>query len=50
MLGKAKKVIVEKENTTIVDGAGKKADLEGRITQIRARCRTTNHSSMVSSS
>ena len=31
MLGKAKKVIVEKENTTIVDGSGKKADLEGRI-------------------
>src|SRR6202046_3093855 len=35
MLGKAKKVIVEKENTTIVDGSGKKADLEGRISQFR---------------
>jgi len=41
MLGKAKKVIVEKENTTIVDGAGKKADLEGRITQIRAQIEET---------
>ena len=39
MLGKAKKVIVEKENTTIVDGSGKKVDLEGRITQIRRRSR-----------
>ena len=37
MLGKAKNVIVEKENTTIVDGAGRKSDLEGRITQIRAQ-------------
>src|SRR5471032_1919272 len=37
MLGKAKKVIVEKENTTIVDGSGKKADLQGRIGQIRAQ-------------
>jgi chaperonin GroEL len=41
MLGKAKKVIVEKENTTIVDGSGKKADLEGRITQIRAQIEET---------
>src|SRR5213075_2993301 len=41
MLGKAKKVIVEKENTTIVDGGGKKADLEGRITQIRAQIEET---------
>ena len=41
MLGKAKNVIVEKENTTIVDGAGKKADLEGRITQIRAQIEET---------
>src|SRR5476651_2342626 len=37
MLGKAKKVIVEKENTTIVDGSGKKADLQARIGQIRAQ-------------
>src|SRR6266849_3594299 len=41
MLGKAKKVIVEKENTTIVDGSGKKADLEARITQIRAQIEET---------
>ena len=31
MLGKAKKVIIEKENTTIVNGAGKKVDIEARI-------------------
>ena len=37
MLGKAKKVIVEKENTTIVDGSGKKTDLQARIAQIRAQ-------------
>src|SRR5437016_6690425 len=41
MLGSAKKVIVEKENTTIVDGGGKKADLEGRITQIRDQIEDT---------
>src|SRR5204863_1165549 len=41
MLGKSKKVIVEKENTTIVDGGGKKADLEGRIAQIRAQIEET---------
>ncbi|MBV8409459.1 MAG: chaperonin GroEL, partial [Alphaproteobacteria bacterium] len=41
MLGKAKKVIVEKENTTIVDGAGKKADIEGRCGQIRAQIEET---------
>jgi chaperonin GroEL len=41
MLGKAKKVIVEKENTTIVDGAGKKVDLEGRISQIKAQIEET---------
>ena len=35
MLGKAKRVIVDKENTTIVEGAGKKSDIEGRINQIR---------------
>ena len=32
MLGRAKKVMIDKENTTIVNGAGKKADIEGRIT------------------
>ena len=41
MLGKAKKVIVEKENTTIVDGSGKKADLEARIAQIKAQIEET---------
>ena len=41
MLGKAKKVIVEKENTTIVDGSGKKADLLARISQIRAQIEET---------
>ncbi len=35
MLGKAKKVRVEKENTTLIDGGGKKEDIEGRCTQIR---------------
>src|SRR2546421_261317 len=33
MLGRAKKVMIEKENTTIVNGAGKKSDIEGRIQQ-----------------
>jgi chaperonin GroEL len=41
MLGKAKTVIVEKENTTIVAGAGKKADIEGRCGQIRAQIEET---------
>src|SRR6202161_3161707 len=36
MLGRAKKVTIEKENTTIVDGAGKKSDIEARISQIKA--------------
>lgn len=35
MLGRAKRVIVDKENTTIVEGAGKKSDIEGRINQIK---------------
>src|ERR1700692_2877935 len=37
MLGKAKKVLIEKENTTIIEGAGKKADITGRVNQIRAQ-------------
>jgi chaperonin GroEL len=37
MLGRAKKVMIEKENTTIVSGAGKKADIEARISQIKAQ-------------
>jgi chaperonin GroEL len=41
MLGRAKKVVIDKENTTIVDGAGKKQEIEGRITQIKAQIEET---------
>jgi chaperonin GroEL len=41
MLGRAKKVTIEKENTTIVSGAGKKADIEARIKQIKAQIEET---------
>ena len=41
MLGQAKKVRVEKENTTIIDGAGQKSDIEGRCTQIRQQIEET---------
>jgi chaperonin GroEL len=41
MLGRAKKVMIDKENTTIVNGAGKKADIEARITQIKAQIEET---------
>jgi chaperonin GroEL len=41
MLGKAKKVMIEKENTTIVNGAGKKADIEARVAQIKAQIEET---------
>ncbi len=41
MLGRAKKVLIEKENTTIVEGAGKKADITGRCNQIRAQIEET---------
>ena len=41
MLGKAKRVRIEKENTTIIDGAGKKSDIEGRIAQIKAQIEDT---------
>jgi chaperonin GroEL len=41
MLGKAKKVTIDKENTTIVNGAGKKADIEARIAQIKAQIEET---------
>jgi chaperonin GroEL len=40
-LGKAKKVVVDKDNTTIIDGAGKTAVIEGRIKQIRAQIEET---------
>src|ERR1700756_4556296 len=42
MLGRAKRVHIEKENTTIIDGAGKKSDIEGRITQIKAQVEETS--------
>jgi chaperonin GroEL len=42
MLGRAKKVMIEKENTTIVSGAGKKADIEARIAQIKAQIEDTS--------
>jgi hypothetical protein len=43
MLGRAKKVMIDKENTTIVGGAGKKADIQARMTRPRScgpHCRT----------
>jgi chaperonin GroEL len=36
-LGRAKRIVIDKDNTTIIDGAGKKTDIEGRIKQIRAQ-------------
>jgi chaperonin GroEL len=41
MLGRAKKIIIEKEKTTIVDGAGKKKEIEARINQIKAQIEET---------
>ena len=41
MLGRAKKITIEKENTTIVSGAGKKSDIEARIAQIKAQIEET---------
>ncbi len=41
MLGRSKKVRIEKENTTIIDGAGKKADITGRTSQIRQQIEET---------
>ncbi len=40
-LGQAKRVTIDKDNTTIIDGAGKKADIEGRVKQIRAQIEET---------
>ena len=40
-LGRAKRIMVDKDNTTIIDGAGKKADIEARIKQIRAQIEET---------
>ncbi|MCS4242079.1 chaperonin GroEL [Rhizobium sp. BIGb0125] len=42
MLGKAKKVSISKENTTIVDGSGQKSDIEGRVAQIKAQIEETS--------
>jgi chaperonin GroEL len=41
MLGHAKRVRIEKENTTIIDGAGKKQDIQGRVAQIKAQIEET---------
>ena len=41
MLGKAKRIRIEKENTTIINGAGKKSDIEGRVAQIKAQIEET---------
>ena len=41
MLGRAKKLVIEKEKTTIVDGAGKKKDIEARVNQIKAQIEET---------
>ena len=41
MLGRAKRVRIDKENTTIIDGAGKKKDIEGRVAQIKAQVEET---------
>ena len=40
-LGRAKRIVIDKDNTTIIDGAGKKSDIEGRIKQIRAQIEET---------
>src|SRR5262245_60326001 len=40
-LGRAKRIVIDKDNSTIVDGAGKKGDIEGRIKQIRAQIEET---------
>src|SRR5207249_2093845 len=40
-LGRAKKIVVDKDNTTIIEGAGKPADIEGRVKQIRAQIEET---------
>src|SRR5207244_1525758 len=40
-LGKAKKITIDKDNTTIVEGAGNQKDIQGRVTQIRAQIEET---------
>jgi chaperonin GroEL len=41
MLGRAKRIVVDKENTTIIDGAGKETEIQGRVKQIRAQIEET---------
>ena len=41
MLGRAKRARIDKENTTIIDGVGKKADIQGRVAQIKAQIEET---------
>src|SRR4029450_1859180 len=41
MLGRAKKVMIDKENTTIVNGAGKKTDIDARVSQIKQQIEET---------
>jgi chaperonin GroEL len=41
MLGRAKKVVIDKENTTIIDGAGKKKEIDARVAQIKAQIEDT---------
>src|SRR5205085_5944517 len=41
-LGRAKRITVDKDNTTIIDGAGKKADIDGRVKQLRAQLEETS--------
>jgi chaperonin GroEL len=41
MLGRAKRVLIDKDNTTIIDGAGKKKDIEGRINQLKVQIEDT---------
>jgi chaperonin GroEL len=41
MLGRAEKINIDKDNTTIVNGAGKKADIQGRVAQIKAQIEST---------
>src|SRR5205807_10171143 len=40
-LGRAKRIVVDKDNTTIIEGAGKSADIEGRVKQLRAQIEET---------
>ena len=42
MLGRAKRISIDKDNTTIIDGSGKKKDIDGRVNQIRAQIEETS--------